>query len=283
MKKLTLFLLTAVLGAAFTLSATPPDRNWFTDFGKAQAEAREKNLPMFLLFTGSDWCPWCVKLHKDTLATSKFKSFVKDKVVLVYLDYPRRLKLPEKTVAQNQKLRKEYGIKGYPTIIVTNPEGQEIGKLGYAKVNEFLPRLQQVLDTQKSAAPAAGEEKSEYLTDFKEAQKLAREKKLPIVALFTGSDWCRWCVKLHKESLSTKEFKDYAAKDAVFLYLDFPRRTQLPAALKKQNDELAGRYKVSGFPTTVVMNADGRELGRIGGFLPVADYLKELKAAAAKK
>ena len=54
MKKLTLFLLTAVLGAAFTLSATPPDRNWFTDFGKAQAEAREKNLPMFLLFTGSD-------------------------------------------------------------------------------------------------------------------------------------------------------------------------------------------------------------------------------------
>ena len=149
MKKLTLFLLTAVLGAAFTLSATPPDRNWFTDFGKAQAEAREKNLPMFLLFTGSDWCPW-------------------------------------------------------------------------------------------------------------------------------------W-VKLHKESLSTKEFKDYAAKDAVFLYLDFPRRTQLPAALKKQNDELAGRYKVSGFPTTVVMNADGRELGRIGGFLPVADYLKALKAAAAKK
>ena len=90
-------------------------------------------------------------------------------------------------------------------------------------------------------------------------------------------------MKLHKESLSTKEFKDYAAKDAVFLYLDFPRRTQLPAALKKQNDELAGRYKVSGFPTTVVMNADGRELGRIGGFLPVADYLKELKAAAAKK
>ena len=137
---LLLFLLTAVLGAAFTLSATPPDRNWFTDFGKAQAEARKKNLPMFLLFTGSDWCPWCVKLHKDTLATSKFKSFVKDKVVLVYLDYPRRLKLPEKTVAQNQKLRKEYGIKGYPTIIVTNPEGQEIGKLGYAKVNEFLPR-----------------------------------------------------------------------------------------------------------------------------------------------
>ena len=31
------------------------------------------------------------------------------------------------------------------------------------------------------------------------------------------------------------------------------------------------------------MNADGRELGRIGGFLPAADYLKELKAAAAKK
>ena len=123
MKKLTLFLLTAVLGAAFTLSATPPDRNWFTDFGKAQAEAREKNLPMFLLFTGSDWCPWCVKLHKDTLATSKFKSFVKDKVVLVYLDYPRRLKLPEKTVENMMKTRAATNTRMAATAPITGQLG----------------------------------------------------------------------------------------------------------------------------------------------------------------
>lgn len=122
-----------------------------------------------------------------------------------------------------------------------------------------------------------------WFTDFGKAQQEAQTKKLPMFLLFTGSDWCPWCVKLRKESLDTKEFKEYVAKDAIFLYLDFPSHVQLPKRIKEQNANLARRYGVNSFPTTVIINADGDELGRIYGFRPIADYLKELKAAAARK
>jgi len=292
MKKLTAWLFAASCAAVLTLSAMPPDKSWFTDFKKAEAEAKAKNLPMFLLFTGSDWCPWCVKLHNDTLNTAKFKAFVKSKIVLVYLDFPSKTKLPQALAKQNATLRDKYGVSGYPTVVVTEPDGVKIGELGYAKVDEFLPRLQKALDSRKTApaeaaapaAPAVEEKKAEagFLTDFTVARKLAAEKKLPIVALFTGSDWCGWCIKLKKETLDTKEFKDYIAKDAVFVYLDFPHKTKLPETLKKQNDELSAKYQVEGFPTTLVMNADGKVLGKVVGFRAAADYVKTLKSFVKK-
>ena len=143
MKKLTLFLLTAVLGAAFTLSATPPDRNWFTDFGKAQAEAREKNLPMFLLFTGSDWCPFCVKMAKETLPTKEFRDFAKDKLVLLYLDFPRS-KAPSK---EAQELQKRYNIQGFPTTVVLDAEGKVLGSVvGFRPARDYVSELQGILD-----------------------------------------------------------------------------------------------------------------------------------------
>ncbi|MPM98128.1 Thiol:disulfide interchange protein DsbD [bioreactor metagenome] len=298
MKKFAMFLLIAAAGAVLTLTAAPPDSSWFTDYKKAEATAKEKKLPMFLLFTGSDWCPWCVKLDSDTLKTSKFKAYVKDKVVLVYLDFPQKTKLPEAMAKQNKALAGQYGIKGYPSIIITDSNGKAIGKLGYAKVDEFLPRLEKVLAGVKNAPakeaapeakPAAEEKKTEdakaetgYLTDFAQAKKLAAAKKLPIIALFTGSDWCGWCIKLKKETLDTQEFKDFVAKDAIFVYLDYPRKIKQPEALKKQNEELAKQYDVQGFPTTLVLNADGKQLGRIGGYRAADDYIKALKVFMKK-
>jgi len=145
MKKFAIYLLIALCGVTFTLSATPPNQSWSTDYAKAQNEAKAKKLPMFLLFTGSDWCPWCKKLDKDTLKTSKFNAFVKNKVVLVYLDFPQNTKLSQSVVEQNQTLAKQYNITGFPTIIITDASGKQTGKLNYAKVNQFLPQLEKVL------------------------------------------------------------------------------------------------------------------------------------------
>ena len=35
-----------------------------------------------------------------------------------------------------------------------------------------------------------------WMTDFQAAKKMAAEKQLPILADFSGSDWCHWCIKL---------------------------------------------------------------------------------------
>ena len=103
-----------------------------------------------------------------------------------------------------------------------------------------------------------------WITDFQEAKRLAAEKGLPILADFSGSDWCGWCIKLDREVFSQKAFKDYA-KDNVILFLaDFPQSRKQPDAVVKQNRELAKRYGVKGYPTVLVLDKDGTVLKRAG-------------------
>lgn len=285
MKKLTAYLFAALCGAVLTLSANPPDPSWFTNCREAKAEAQKNNLPMFLFFTGSDWCPWCKRLMTETLDTARFRDFVKGKFVLVYVDFPRKTMLPEAIEWRNGKLRNHYAVEGFPTVIITEPDGRKIAELGYEKTDQFLSRLQRVLDFRKTQIQknATGTEIMPCeLNDFAEARKLAAEKGLPIIALFTRSDWSESCMLLKQKTLDTKEFQDFIDGNAVFLQLDFPRRVKLPDALAKQNETLAARYGVSVFPTTVVMNAEGKALGRIEGFVPVDEYVKSLKLLTKK-
>ena len=107
---------------------------------------------------------------------------------------------------------------------------------------------------------------AEWLTDFSKASALAKAENKKILLDFTGSDWCGWCVKFNKEVLSKPEFIEYAAKNLVLVELDFPRKMQLPAELKKANESLQSKYNVDGFPTFVVLNSQGKEIGRQEGY-----------------
>ena len=123
-----------------------------------------------------------------------------------------------------------------------------------------------------------------WLQDFSKAKSVAVEKKLPILALFTGSDWCPWCKKLDKEILSTEEFKTFAKSNVVLFIADFPRKSEQPAEIVKQNQDLADKYKIEGFPTVLLMDASGKALGQLGyeegGSKP---FVERLKSFLAKK
>jgi protein disulfide-isomerase len=146
MKKLLtrIFTLTAVL--AVSTSAALAAAGWDDDYDKALAKAKTEKKMLLLDFTGSDWCGWCVKLDKEVFSKTEFKTYAKDNLVLVELDFPRGKQQAKKLKEQNEKLQKEFGIRGFPTIIVLNSEGQKVGQLGYmeggptafiAKVNEL--------------------------------------------------------------------------------------------------------------------------------------------------
>lgn len=62
-----------------------------------------------------------------------------------------------------------------------------------------------------------------WLTDIAAAKQQASEKKLPILANFTGSDWCHWCQKLDEEVFNTAIFASWAASHVILLKIDFPR------------------------------------------------------------
>lgn len=103
-----------------------------------------------------------------------------------------------------------------------------------------------------------------WLTDFKAASDKAKSENKPLLMDFTGSDWCGWCIKLDKEVFNTPEFKEYAEKNLVLLKLDFPKGKSQPPHEKKQNEELAKRYGIQGFPTIIVLNSSGKAVGKLG-------------------
>lgn len=108
---------------------------------------------------------------------------------------------------------------------------------------------------------------AEWQTDFEAARGEAKKEGKAILMDFTGSDWCGWCIKMKKDTLDQKEFKEYAAKELVLVQVDFPNKKKLSAGQKKANDGLKAKYGVQGFPTYVLVDAEGKELGRQVGYL----------------
>lgn len=119
----------AILALTTAMALAKP--GWTDDCDKGLAQAKTEKKMSLLDFTGSDWCGWCMKLDKEVFSEKEFKDYAKQNLVLIELDYPQQKRLPKHTKDQNEKLKGEYGIKGYPTIFILDSEGQKIGQLGY--------------------------------------------------------------------------------------------------------------------------------------------------------
>ena len=105
-----------------------------------------------------------------------------------------------------------------------------------------------------------------WLTDLPQAQTEAKAENKIVLMDFTGSDWCPWCIKFKKEVLDTPQFQQYAAKNVVLVEVDYPRKKAQADGLKKANAALKDHYKVDGFPTLVVLDKNGKEIGRQVGY-----------------
>ena len=115
-----------------------------------------------------------------------------------------------------------------------------------------------------NATPATKTQPTSWLTDYKQAQQQAKANKKLLLINFTGSDWCGFCIVMDREVFSRPQFKDYANKNLVLMEVDFPRRKAQPPSLKFQNEQLAQKFGVEGFPTIVVLNSDGKAVGALG-------------------
>ena len=103
---------------------------WGENQQAALAKAKSEKKLILMDFTGSDWCGWCIKMDKEVFDTAEFKAFAKDNLVLVELDYPNKKQLAPETVAQNEKLQKQYSVDGFPTLIVLDSEGKTLKTFG---------------------------------------------------------------------------------------------------------------------------------------------------------
>jgi thioredoxin-related protein len=116
------------------------------------------------------------------------------------------------------------------------------------------------------AAWQLGAAEADWLTDLPKAEALAKTEGKMVLMDFTGSDWCPPCKALAKNVLSSEEFVTYAKKNLVLVEVDFPHQKQQSQELKKANQALASRYDVDGFPTVVVLSANGKQLSKKVGY-----------------
>jgi len=118
---------------------------WQDNYEKALAQAKTENKNVLLDFTGSDWCGWCIKMVEETLSKPEFTDYAAKNLVLVEVDFPNKKKLSDETKKQNEELKKKFGARGYPTFVLVDKDGKELGKqVGYVEggPSAFIAKLE---------------------------------------------------------------------------------------------------------------------------------------------
>ncbi len=87
--------------------------------------------------------------------------------------------------------------------------------------------------------------------------------------------------------LSKEEFISGVKDDFVLVFIDTPgNKDVLSAHAKAANKELVKKYKVSGFPTALILDGDGKKVGetgyRKGGAAEYVKHLMEFRAVGGK-
>ncbi len=122
-------------------------------------------------------------------------------------------------------------------------------------------------------------------TNFENAVAKAKKEKKKLFVNFTGSDWCGWCIRLDKEVFKEADFIQYANTNFVCVKIDFPKdKSKVTAEEKKQNQNLAVSYKIEGFPTILVLDAEKNVVMTTGyQFGGVTSYIEHLNKGINKK
>lgn len=136
------------------------------------------------------------------------------------------------------------------------------------------------------AAPVSWSTPAGWTDDFEAAKAQAAAEGKDLFLYFTGSEWCLPCVMMDKSVFSSEAFRGSAPEDFVLVEIDFPKPVAKPeppkTPLMKQNRALQAEYRIVGFPTIILADADGRPYAttgyRPGGAETFLPHLDELRA-----
>lgn len=141
MKKYILLVLfiAAGMGSSFA-------QEWQTDLSTAKEIAKSKDLPIVLVFQGSDWCAPCIKLDREVWSTDEFKTYAKNHYVMLQADFPRRKNnaLSPEQKDKNKALAEKYNKNGiFPFVVVMNGDGEVFGETSYKKLapKEYIDEM----------------------------------------------------------------------------------------------------------------------------------------------
>lgn len=119
-----------------------------------------------------------------------------------------------------------------------------------------------------------------WLNDYDKALQQARTQNKMILLVFSGSDWCKPCIRLEQQVLSTDVFREYATENLILLKADFPRKrkNRLTKTQQQHNDQLAEKYNSAGaFPYAVLLDSEGEAQKSLNTNVEnVYDFIKQI-------
>lgn len=157
------------LAAAVAVMAAPVfGVEWMTNFDAAKAKAKSENKLILLEFTGSDWCGHCIAMKKDIFDKPEFDAYAKDKFVCLEVDMPHKPKFSEEQFNHNAAICEEYGVRIYPTILVTDHTGELVGgffggRNTFEQVTKPLNEAVKAGKKLRQAAKLTGQERAKAL------------------------------------------------------------------------------------------------------------------------
>jgi protein disulfide-isomerase len=109
----------------------PAERNaaaaasaWTEDIEGAFKTAAAAKKPVFINFTGSDWCYWCKIADKNIFQSKEWAAFSK-KVVCLKVDFPRHGAPDVMTMKKRRDFAEKFSVRGYPTFVLVDAEKKE--------------------------------------------------------------------------------------------------------------------------------------------------------------
>jgi len=109
-----------------------PEKLWYTEVDKAINISKITGKPIFVFFTGKEWCSWCKKLDYQVLKQEGFINYAKENLVLLELDFPKgKRDLPFKQI----ELARKFRIQAYPTVILMDSHKNQLGRTGYQNLS----------------------------------------------------------------------------------------------------------------------------------------------------
>ncbi|MFI0435239.1 MAG: thioredoxin family protein [Parachlamydiaceae bacterium] len=122
--------------------------NWQSNYSDAVSMSQSSSKPIVILFTGTNWCPACMRLEKTVLNHPEFTQAVSQKFVFLKAEFNDYSEAGMMT-SPYKPLLDRYGVNAFPTIVVINPNGQLLYTVNYRDggpqlyAQELLQKLNQ--------------------------------------------------------------------------------------------------------------------------------------------
>jgi thioredoxin-related protein len=107
--------------------------------------------------------------------------------------------------------------------------------------------------------------------------KEARRLKRPIL-VNVHTQWCGWCKRMDRDVYALPEVREYLSRKFVTITLD--AEDDAPARYQGRtftSRSLSSWFRVTGYPTTLFLRANGEHLVDVPGYVPAEKFLLVLQ------